>query len=192
MEKVLLHCCCAPCSISCIQPLRNEGIEPVAFWYNPNIHPFKEYEARRNCLIEYSKKVNMECIVKEDYGLRKFTKNVIKNIDGRCIYCYEHRLEETAKFARDNDFKSFTSTLLASIYQNHELMASLGEIFSKKYGVEFLYRDFRPNFRDGNKTAREEGLYMQKYCGCIFSEEERYSKQIKRDKENFDMKAEKP
>ena len=60
MNNVLLHCCCAPCSLSCIDPLRNEGIEPVAFWYNPNIHPWKEYEARRNCLIDYASKIKYE------------------------------------------------------------------------------------------------------------------------------------
>lgn len=187
MKKVLLHCCCAPCSVSCVEPLRSEGIEPVAFWYNPNIHPFKEYEARRDCLVEYSARVGMELIVKEDYGLREFVKNVANDIEKRCTYCYAHRLEETAKFASENGFSAFTSTLLASIYQNHDLMIELCEKFSEKYGVEFLYRDFRPNFREGNQKARNEGLYMQKYCGCVFSEEDRYSKQILKAKEKFNL-----
>lgn len=178
--KVLLHCCCAPCSVSCIEPLREEGIEPVAFWYNPNIHPFKEYEARRDCLIEYSKDKNLEYIIKENYGLREFVRNVAEDIDNRCTYCYEHRLEETAKFASENGFTHFTTTLLASIYQQHDLIALAGKRFGEKYGVEFLYRDFRPNFRNGNNTARENGLYMQKYCGCIFSEQDRYQKQIEK------------
>lgn len=190
MEKVLLHCCCAPCSVSCIEPLRSEGIEPVAFWYNPNIHPFKEYEARRNCLIEYCEKEKVELIIDEHYGIRDFVCNVVPEIDKRCTYCYEHRLEETAKYAAENGFKAFTTTLLASIYQQHELTATAGERYAKEYGVEFLYRDFRPNFRAGNQKAREEGLYMQKYCGCIFSEEDRYLKQINRDKEKFSLKKE--
>lgn len=185
MDKVLLHCCCAPCSVSCIEPLRQEGIEPVAFWYNPNIHPFKEYEARRNCLIEYAKKEGFKLIVNEDYGLREFVRNVANNIDNRCVYCYEHRLEETAKYAAENGFSAFTSTLFASLYQDHELMKAAAEKYAKKYGVEFLYRDFRPNFREGNNKAREQGLYMQKYCGCIFSEEERYKKQIEKAKEKY-------
>lgn len=185
MEKVLLHCCCAPCSVSCIEPLKEEGIEPVAFWYNPNIHPFKEYTARRDCLIEYTESLGVELIICENYGLREFVKNVADDIDSRCRYCYEHRLEETAKYAAENDFKAFTSTLFASIYQNHELMLEAAKMYAEKYGVEFLYRDFRPNFRSGNGRAREEGLYMQKYCGCIFSEEDRYTKQINRDKEKF-------
>ncbi len=185
MDKVLLHCCCAPCSVSCVEPLRAEGIEPVGFWYNPNIHPFKEYEARRDCLIEYSKDIGMELIVRENYGLREFVKNVAEDIEKRCTYCYEHRLEETARFAAVNGYEAFTSTLFASIYQNHELMLKSAEEYAKKYGVKFLYRDFRPNFRNGNQKARDMGLYMQKYCGCIFSEEDRYIKQINRDKEKF-------
>ena len=97
MNNVLLHCCCAPCSLSCIDPLRNEGIEPVAFWYNPNIHPWKEYEARRNCLIDYASKINMRVLVEEDYGLREFVKNVVGDIDNRCTYCYETRLRKTIR-----------------------------------------------------------------------------------------------
>ena len=185
MKKLLLHCCCAPCSVSCIEPLRAEGIEPVIFWYNPNIHPFKEYEARRDCLIEYSKTVNAELIVKEDYGLRAFVEKVAGDIDSRCVYCYSHRLEQTAKYAAENGFESFTSTLFASLYQNHEMMKETAERYALKYGVKFLYRDFRPNFREGNKKARENGLYMQKYCGCIFSEQDRYQKQIDKAKEKF-------
>ncbi len=185
MKKVLLHCCCAPCSVSCIEPLRQEGIEPVAFWYNPNIHPFKEYEARRDCFVSYSKAQNIELFVTESYGLRDFVENVADNIEGRCRYCYASRLEKTAEFAKENGFSAFTSTLFASLYQDHELMKKEAERLGEKYGVEFLYRDFRPNFREGNRKAREEGLYIQKYCGCIFSEEDRYIKQIEKAKEKF-------
>ena len=60
MNTVLMHTCCAPCSLSCIDPLRAEGLEPVAFWYNPNIHPWKEYQARRDCLLEYAPTIGME------------------------------------------------------------------------------------------------------------------------------------
>ena len=185
MNKVLLHCCCAPCSVSCIQPLKDEGFEAVGFWFNPNIHPFKEYEARRDCLIDYAKEIDLPLIIKEDYGLRSFAKAVADDIEGRCVYCYEHRLEETAKYAAKNGFSSFSSTLFASLYQNHEMMKAAAEKYAEKYGVKFLYRDFRPNFREGNQKAREIGLYMQKYCGCIFSEEDRYKKQIEKDKEKF-------
>ena len=185
MEKVLLHCCCAPCSLSCIDPLRAEGIEPTALWYNPNIHPYQEYKARRDTLVSYAPTVGMELIVEEDYGLRDFVRHVADDIEHRCAYCYEHRLEETARKAAELGFDGFTTTLLASPYQQHENIAAAGERFAAQYGVVFLYRDFRPNFRAGNAKARELGFYMQKYCGCIFSEEDRYAKQIARDRESF-------
>ena len=185
MKNILLHCCCAPCSVSCVEPLKEEGFALTAFWYNPNIHPFKEYEARRNCLIDYAKELNLSLKVMEDYGLCEFVKNVAKDINSRCIYCYEHRLEQTAKYAKENGFDGFTSTLFASLYQNHEMMKTFAENLSKKYDIPFVYRDFRPNFREGNQKARQEGLYMQKYCGCIFSEQDRYQKQIDKDKEKF-------
>lgn len=189
MDKVLLHCCCAPCSLSCIDPLREEGIEPTAFWYNPNIHPWKEYEARRDCLLGYAKEIGMEVRVQEDYGLREFVEKVAADLDNRCTYCYQHRLEGAARYAAEHGFEAFTTTLLASVYQRHELIAAAGERFAKQYGVEFLYRDFRPNFRAGNQRARELGFYMQKYCGCVFSEAERYQKQIDRDKARFSENA---
>ena len=185
MDHVLLHCCCAPCSLSCIDPLRSEGIEPVAFWYNPNIHPWKEYQARRDCLLEYAPTIGMEVRVQEDYGLREFICHVADDIDHRCAYCYEHRIEGTAKYAAEHGFTHFTSTLLASLYQDHEGIVRAAEKYAKQYGVEFLYRDFRPNFRAGNQRARELGFYMQKYCGCVFSEQDRYQKQINRDKAKF-------
>ena len=123
METVLMHTCCAPCSLSCIEPLRSEGIEPVAFWYNPNIHPWKEYEARRDCLLGYAPSIGMEVRVREEYGLRPFVEAVAGDLDHRCGYCYTHRLEETARYAAQHGFSAFTTTLLASVYQRHDIIA---------------------------------------------------------------------
>lgn len=189
MPSVLMHTCCAPCSLSCIDPLRSEGIEPVAFWYNPNIHPWKEYEARRDCLLTYAPTIGMQVIVDEDYGLWEFVEHVAGDISHRCTYCYHHRLEETARYAAEHGYAAFTSTLLASLYQDHEGIKAAAENYAEQYGVEFLYRDFRPNFRAGNQRARELGFYMQKYCGCVFSEQDRYQKQIDRDKKKFAEQA---
>ena len=179
--KTLLHTCCAPCSVACVEQLRSEGIEPVSYWFNPNIHPYQEYKSRRDTLIEYARLIRMELIVQEDYGLRPFVCAVCDDIRHRCGKCYEMRLEQAAKFAAENGFDSFTSTLFVSPYQQHELMAEIAGRAGGKWGVEFLYRDFRPGFRAGQQQARELGLYMQKYCGCVFSEEDRYSKQITHD-----------
>ena len=173
--KLLMHTCCAPCSVYCIDSLREEGIEPTVYWYNPNIHPYTEYKARRDCLKEYTKSIGVEAIFEEDYGLDEFCKNVISDLKNRCInYCYKVRLEKTVKYAKEHGYDAFTSTLFVSIYQKHEELKKICEELSKKYEIKFLYRDFRVGFREGQAKARELGLYMQKYCGCVFSEEMRY------------------
>lgn len=174
--KLLLHTCCAPCSVYCIKSLRKEGIEPVVYWFNPNIHPYVEYKTRRDTLKEYTASIGVQAIFDENYGLKDFCKNVINDLENRCVkYCYRVRLEQTAKYAKENGYDTFSTTLLISPYQNHEALKKIGEEMAEKYGLIFLYRDFRPGFRQGQAEARELGLYMQKYCGCIFSEESRYN-----------------
>ena len=183
--KLLLHACCAPCSVYPVDTLRKEGIEPTIFWYNPNIHPYTEYKNRRDALKFYSELENVKCIFKEEYGLDEFCKNVIDKLDTRCIeYCYPIRLRESFKYAKENGYDAVSTTLLYSIYQKHDVIKKLMEDLSKEYGIEFLYRDFREGFRIGQNKARELGLYMQKYCGCIFSEEDRYYYH-KKDKPNL-------
>ncbi len=177
--NTLLHICCAPCANQCITALEADGIATTGFWYNPNIHPFTEYRARRNCLREYAETIGLTLIERNDYALRPFVRAVTEDISGRCVKCYEMRLMETARQAKEGGFDSFTSSLFISPYQNHELMAEVAQRAADSYGVTFLYRDFRPYFRDGQTFAREHGFYMQKYCGCIFSEEERYLKRNK-------------
>ena len=173
--KLLMHTCCAPCSVYCIDSLRSEGIEPTVYWYNPNIHPYMEYKARRDCLKEYTQSIGVQAIFEEEYGLDEFCKNVIRNLKTRCTdYCYRVRLEQTAKYAKEHGFDTITTTLFVSPYQKHEELKQIAEEIAKKYELNFLYRDFRVGFREGQAKARELGLYMQKYCGCIFSEEMRY------------------
>ena len=180
--KLLLHTCCAPCSVYCIETLKKENIDITSYFYNPNIHPYKEYEARLNCLKEYNKQIDIPLVIEDYYGLKYFCKNVIDKLDNRCGFCYLCRLEKAALYAKEHKFDAFSTTLLISPYQNHELLKKTGEMLSKKYDIEFLYRDFRPGFRQGQEMARNIGLYMQKYCGCIFSEEERYEKLIEKNK----------
>lgn len=183
--KLLLHTCCAPCSVYCIDSLRAEGIEPTSFWYNPNIHPYQEYKARRDTLIDYTSSIGVPLLIEDNYGLRGFVRAVAQDIDHRCKHCYTCRLTETAAYAAKHGFTHISTTLLVSPYQDHEGICRAAEEAAQEYGVTFLYRDFRPGFREGQAKARELGLYMQKYCGCIFSEEDRYAKQIKRDQERF-------
>ena len=173
--KLLMHTCCAPCSVYCIDALKEEGIEPTIYWYNPNIHPYMEYKARRDTLREYAESLNLNAIFDEDYGLDEFCKNVVCDISNRCTnYCYPVRLRKTFEYAKEHGYDTVTTTLLYSIYQNHDFIKEYMEKLSQEYGIKFLYRDFRIGFREGQAKARELGLYMQKYCGCIFSEEMRY------------------
>ena len=172
--KLLLHICCAPCANRPIASLQEQGHEVTGFWYNPNIHPFTEYRSRRNTVRDYLQEIGLPLIEQNDYGLRPFVREVAADIPGRCVKCYEMRLMRTAQVAKEQGFDGFTSSLFISPYQKHELMAEVARRAAEAYGVEFYYQDFRPLFRAGQDFARAHGFYMQKYCGCIFSEEDRY------------------
>ena len=177
--KILLHSCCAPCANQCVDTLRQEGHDPSLFWYNPNIHPFTEFKARRASLRLYAGLVNAPLIEADDYALRPFLAAVMPALGSRCLVCYEMRMEKTARYAAEHGYDGFTTSLLISPYQNHEALRTAAESAAQRHGTRFVYRDFRPFFRAGQQTARDMELYMQKYCGCIFSEEERYQKQIR-------------
>ena len=136
--KLLLHICCAPCSAACIKVLREENIDIVGYWYNPNIHPFKEYDNRLKALKEYSKMINLNVIYDDFYGLDEFVKNTVNIIDNRCGYCYLSRMERVVKYAHDNGYDAFSSTLFISPYQKHDLLKSICENLSKKYNIQFF------------------------------------------------------
>ena len=163
--------------MACIASLREEGIEPALFLYNPNIHPFTEYVRRRDAALQYAKSLDLPLIMEDHYGLRQFIETLYDvqagfDFPGRCAYCYRLRMEKTAVTAKENGFDAFSTTLFISPYQNHDLLMKEAEAAAGKYDTTLLYRDFRPRFREGRQEARALGLYMQKYCGCIFSEEE--------------------
>lgn len=183
--RLLLHTCCAPCSVYCIKTLREEGIEPTLFWYNPNIHPYSEYKARRDCLKNYAESKKVKLILEDAYGLDDFVCGVLENANGknpkdfeeamlmRCQnYCYPKRLRKVFEYAKEHGYDTVSTTLLYSIYQQHDIIKDLMESLSREFGIDFLYRDFREGWREGQDEARKVGLYMQKYCGCVFSEEE--------------------
>lgn len=183
--NLLLHMCCGPCSCYPVKKLREDGIEPTGYFFNPNIHPYKEWDMRLKTAKEFAEKVDMKIITDENYMLRDFLKKALmaESVEnGRCRMCYTWRLEQAAKFAAENGFDSFTSTLFYSIYQQHDLMKETAEFFAEKYGVSFYYEDFRTGWQEGTDISIDLGLYRQPYCGCIFSEEERYSKAIRKKK----------
>lgn len=166
--KLLLHVCCGPCSVYPISVLEKEKIHFEGLFYNPNIHPIEEFNKRKENAEKVStiKHFTLNCM--DDFQQENW-ENFKETEDLRCNMCYSIRLDKAARYAKENAFDAFTTSLLVSPYQKHELIKDLGEKFAKKYGVEFFYRDFRPGFREGQQQAKEMDLYRQKFCGCIIS-----------------------
>lgn len=195
--KLLMHMCCGPCACYPTEKLKAEGIEPIGFFFNPNIHPYEEWRRRLSSARSLATTVGIELIVDNHYGLREFLSrtlplidddDTIQNPDGhhaRCRVCYAWRLGRTAEYAAENNFDAFTSTLFYSRYQNHELMRSMAEAFARQYGVEFYYEDWRVGWERGRELSIERGLYRQNYCGCVFSEEERFSAEWRKRRKKF-------
>ena len=175
--KVLLHICCANCAIYPIKNMREEGLEVMGFFYRHNIHPYTECLKRQQALEAYSEQIKLKVIYQEGYDLEGFIQNVAFRESERCNYCYHDRLRSTALLARRGKFDYFSSTLLYSKQQKHELVRSMGESIGKSVGVPFLYRDYREGWKEGIECSKQIGLYRQQYCGCIYSEKERYYKE---------------
>lgn len=175
--KVLLHLCCANCAIFPVKVLRERNFEVTGLFYNPNIHPYQEFRKRLDTVREYATRVELEIQVREEYLLEEFLSQVAPAPHSRCDYCYRSRLEETARTASQGGFEAFSTTLLYSRYQQHEQIRECGEELARQYGVTFIYKDFREGWRQGIDTSKAMGLYRQQYCGCIYSEMERYCPQ---------------
>lgn len=183
--RLLLHACCGPCSAGVLPALASHNIHPVLYWNNPNIQPATEYLHRLDSLRTLCEAWHVPLVVDGTYGLKEFTKAVCEDISGRCWKCYAMRLDAAAGYAAQNGFDSFSTTLLVSPYQKHETIRQMGEQCAKKHGISFYYEDFRPGFREGQSLARDLDLYMQKYCGCVFSEEDRYQSKLAKEKNGF-------
>ena len=177
--KLLLHCCCGPCATGSLPQFEERGYQPFGYFYNPNIHPFWEHKARRLSFIALMESRGLPYAAVKDYPLEEWLRQVAQQPEQRCAYCYRSRLEAAADFALANGFERFSTTLLISPYQQHQLIRATGERVAAERGLEFVYLDLRGGFRQGQEQAREMGLYMQKYCGCIYSEKERYQKKKK-------------
>lgn len=172
--RVLLHTCCGPCSLYPLHTLRSSGHQVTGFFYNHNIHPYQEYSRRLTTLLEMAEKEDMPVIVRDEYDLEGFLANVALQPEQRCGYCYASRLRAAAETASKQGFEAFTASLLYSRYQQHEKIMELGEEAGREFGVTFLYQDFRPGWQEGIRLSKELGLYRQQYCGCIYSEKDRY------------------
>ena len=174
--KVLMHICCGPCSIYPVKTLREDGAEVMGFFYRHNIHPYTECLKRQETLQKYAYQINLRMIYQEGYDLEGFIQNVVYREADRCRYCYHERLRSTAMLARRGKFDYFSTTLLYSKFQNHEFVKSIGASIGKSVGVPFFYQDFREGWKEGVETSKQLGMYRQQYCGCIYSEKERFFK----------------
>lgn len=174
--KLFLHICCGPCAAYPVKYLSEQGHELTGYFYNPNIHPYKEFVHRLDTLKDFAQKSNLTLLVDADYSLEEFLAKALQAPGERCRMCYELRLRKAAQLAKSQNYDAFTTTLLVSPYQKHEIIKEIGERIAKEENIAFYYADFRIGWKEGVAISRAMELYRQPYCGCIFSEKERYYK----------------
>jgi predicted adenine nucleotide alpha hydrolase (AANH) superfamily ATPase len=175
-ELLLLHVCCGPCAAGSLPRLAAEGFAPQGFFYNPNIHPVTELRSRLGACREYAASLGLPMTWRDEYGLVEFVRAVAGREQERCTYCYARRMRETAREAVRRGIGLFSTTLLYSIHQRHHLLRDIAEEAGREAGVAFLYLDLREEWSAGRERWRSTGLYSQAYCGCVYSEMERYLK----------------
>jgi hypothetical protein len=146
----------------------------TGFFYNPNIQPLLEFRRRMDTLEDYARQTDVPVLWHRNYGLARFLREVVFREQDRCRICYFLRLSRTAQLAVSEGFEGFTTTLLYSRFQNHELVRTIGKQLAKEHRIPFVYMDFREGWREGIAASRKIGLYRQPYCGCVYSEAERY------------------
>ncbi|KAF0134666.1 MAG: hypothetical protein FD145_497 [Candidatus Saganbacteria bacterium] len=167
MNSILLHACCAPCATYVIEWLQDNGYNITGFFYNPNIFPVEEYQKRKKCMGEYLKLVKMPAV---------FVENDVQTAAGNCLACYEKRLWTTANYGKNNGFSFFSTTLLISPFQKHDLIKEIGLRIGEELGIEFFYYDFREGYKRSRDLSLKNNLYRQKYCGCLESKIKREEK----------------
>lgn len=172
--RLLLHICCAPCTVYPIKVLRSDGHDICGLFYNPNIHPYREYKQRLDTLKTYADRDKLNIMCPEEYNIESFLRNIAFREKDRCRYCYFERLNYTALRAKEGNFSGFTTTLLYSKYQDHEIIKNIGKNVALEHKISFYYQDFRVGWQEGIKISKAMGLYRQPYCGCIYSEKERF------------------
>lgn len=163
-----MHVCCGPCATYPLSILVKENIEIEGLFYNPNIHPIEEYSKRLENAKILFENTNLNLNVIDDFKQEVWENYNLDELS-RCNMCYSLRFDRVAKYAKEKGFDAFTTSLLVSPYQKHDLIIEICNKVALKYGIDFYYQDFRPGFREGQNMAREMNLYRQKYCGCILS-----------------------
>ena len=169
MKTILLHTCCGPCGFSATKFLNSE-FDIKYYWYNPNIQPLKEYEKRLDVV------KRLFPLIVDEYDNELWLsgiEDICNQKNKRCVECYRLRLTKVAQKGRELKTDFFSTTLLISPYQYHEILKKTGEEIAKEVGVNFYYYDGRRDFYKNLNEFRKLGFYTQKYCGCIFSKDER-------------------
>jgi hypothetical protein len=158
------------------EALIKEGNQLTGYWYNPNIHPYSEYQRRLMTAGFLFENLRISWLV-EPADFSGFLSELVgaQREGSRCLFCWRHRLEKVALAAKTGGFDVFTTTLLASSYQDHQALKELGLEIGEKVGVPFLYRDFRIGGKEARAQSRNLGLYHQNYCGCLYSEWEKFN-----------------
>lgn len=172
MEKLLLHHCCAPCSPG-ITSMLNAQYYVHSFWFNPNIHPANEHAKRKDSLCRFVSELGFPLHIGPEVPQDEWLRQAPANAPDRCRFCYRLRLEATARAAKELGIGFFSTTLLSSPFQKHDLIREIGFAVQEQEKVAFVSGDFRPYYYQGRNEAAKKGFYMQKYCGCVISLEER-------------------
>ncbi len=175
-NSVLVHCCCAHCAAYTVGYWRQQGYQVSLLWYNPNIHPYLEHQHRLQAMESLVQEVNLPLIISEGYDLIGYFRQVTGHESRRCQYCFRLRLLKTAEAAQQQGFNAFTTSLLISPHQQHDLLREIGSKIATETGVAFLYADLRKRYSDSRHLTKGLNLYRQQYCGCIYSEWERYAR----------------
>ena len=178
-KQILLHICCGPCATYTVRRLREQGAVITGHWFNPNIHPYSEHERRREALAEYAEEIGLPVIWEPGYEMPEFLREVAgrERFRERCSICYRMRLKRTAHVAASHGFDSFTTTLLISPYQDQKSIRHIGEELGSRCGAPFYFENLRRGFAEHHRLAKKHNLYMQRYCGCIYSEWEALDRQ---------------
>lgn len=175
-DKLLLHSCCAPCSGSIMEMLAHAGIDYTIFFYNPNIHPEKEYVMRKDENVRFAQKLGIPFVDadydKDNWLARAKGMEYEPERGRRCTMCFDMRFERTALYACENDFKVISSTLGISRWKNMTQINDCGKRAAQKYaGIDYWTYNWRK--KGGSQrmveVSKEEQFYQQEYCGCIYS-----------------------
>ncbi|MBE3069047.1 MAG: epoxyqueuosine reductase QueH [Planctomycetes bacterium] len=171
---LLVHVCCGVCVAALLEPLRRLGA-PVLYFHNPNIQPLIEFRRRLKAAQTLAEREGLDLVADARYDPKAFLRAVPWDRPERCVACYRLRLSATARLAAERGIPAISTTLLASTHQDHAAVRAVGEEEAARQGVAFHYEDWRPLAARGHDEAKRLSLYRQQYCGCLFSEEERFA-----------------